>query len=87
MKRLGILGTFVWDRIWTLADQEAGRPFETWGGMAYSLAAAAAARAEVRRRAFKSAQECCRIVSAELPGTAGGVGAAAVFKRETFGHV
>jgi glucokinase len=44
-------------------------------------------RAEVRRRAFKSAQECCRIVSAELPGTAGLVGAAAVFKRETYGSV
>ncbi|HEX7243043.1 MAG TPA: ROK family protein [Longimicrobiaceae bacterium] len=44
-------------------------------------------RAEVRRRAFKSAQECCRIVPAELPGTAGVVGAAAVFKRETYGHV
>lgn len=44
-------------------------------------------RAEVRRRAFRSAQECCRIVSAELPGTAGVVGAAAVFKRETYGHV
>jgi glucokinase len=44
-------------------------------------------RAEVRRRAFKSAQECCRIVSAELPGTAGLVGAAAVFKRETYGQV
>jgi glucokinase len=44
-------------------------------------------RAEVRRRAFKSAQECCKIVSAELPGTAGVVGAAAVFKRETYGSV
>lgn len=44
-------------------------------------------RAEVRRRAFTSAQECCKIVSAELPGTAGVVGAAAVFKRETFGSV
>lgn len=43
VKRLGILGTFVWDRIWTLADQEAGRPFETWGGMSYSISAAAAA--------------------------------------------
>ena len=42
--RLGILGTFVWDRIWTLDDQAAGRPFESWGGLAYSLAAAAAAR-------------------------------------------
>ncbi|HEX2092206.1 MAG TPA: ROK family glucokinase [Longimicrobiaceae bacterium] len=44
-------------------------------------------RAEVRRRAFRSAQECCRIVPAELPGTAGVVGAAAVFKKEKFGHV
>jgi glucokinase len=39
-------------------------------------------RAEVRRRAFRSAEERCRIVSAELPGTAGVVGAAAVFKNE-----
>ena len=44
-------------------------------------------RAEVRRRAFKSAQEHCEIVSAELPGTAGLVGAAAVFKNETYGSV
>jgi glucokinase len=39
-------------------------------------------RAEVRRRAFRSAQERCDIVSAELPGTAGVVGAAAVFRNE-----
>ena len=44
-------------------------------------------RAEVRRRAFRSAQECCRIVSGQLPGTAGVVGAAAVFKKENYGHV
>lgn len=44
-------------------------------------------RAEVRRRAFKSAQECCRIVPAELPGTAGVVGAAGVFKKENYGAV
>jgi sugar/nucleoside kinase (ribokinase family) len=44
--RLGVVGTFVWDTIWTLEDVQAGRPFETWGGVAYSLAAAAAARAE-----------------------------------------
>ncbi|HWK89656.1 MAG TPA: ROK family protein [Longimicrobium sp.] len=44
-------------------------------------------RAEVRRRAFKSAQECCRIVPAELPGTAGVVGAAGVFKMENYGSV
>ena len=42
-KRVGILGTFVWDTIWTLEDQAAGRPFESWGGVAYSLAAGAAA--------------------------------------------
>jgi glucokinase len=41
--------------------------------------------AEVRRRAFRSAQEHCRIVPAELPGTAGVVGAAAVFKKENYG--
>jgi glucokinase len=44
-------------------------------------------RGEVRRRAFRAAEERCRIVSAELPGTAGVVGAAAVFKNETFGAV
>lgn len=44
-------------------------------------------RAEVRRRAFRSAEERCQIVPAELPGTAGVVGAAAVFKLETYGHV
>jgi glucokinase len=44
-------------------------------------------RAEVRRRAFRSAEERCRIVSADLPGTAGVVGAAAVFKKETYGAV
>jgi len=44
-------------------------------------------RAEVRRRAFKSAQEACQIVSAQLPGTAGVVGAIAVFKKEMYGVV
>jgi glucokinase len=44
-------------------------------------------RAEVRKRAFKSAQERCSIVSGQLPGTAGVVGAAAVFKNDTFGFV
>jgi glucokinase len=42
-------------------------------------------RAEVRRRAFRSAQECCQIVPAVLNGTAGVVGAAAVFKKENLG--
>lgn len=44
-------------------------------------------RAEVRRRAFRSAEEACQIVSARLPGTAGVIGAAGVFKRETYGSV
>ena len=44
-------------------------------------------RAEVRRRAFRSAEEACQIVSGQLPGTAGVIGAAAVFKRETYGKV
>ena len=44
-------------------------------------------RAEVRRRAFKSAQEACQIVSAQLPGTAGLIGAIAVFKKEIYGAV
>jgi glucokinase len=44
-------------------------------------------RAEVRKRSFKSAQEACEIVSAQLPGTAGLVGAIAVFKKEIFGAV
>jgi glucokinase len=44
-------------------------------------------QAEVRKRAFKSAQEACEIVSAQLPGTAGVVGAVAVFKKETYGVV
>jgi glucokinase len=44
-------------------------------------------RAEVRRRAFRSAQEACEIVSAQLPGTAGVIGAIAVFKKEIYGAV
>ncbi|HEX9885626.1 MAG TPA: ROK family protein [Longimicrobiales bacterium] len=44
-------------------------------------------RAEVRRRAFRSAQEACEILPAALPETAGVIGAAGVFKRVTFGSV
>jgi glucokinase len=44
-------------------------------------------RAEVRRRAFRTAEERCRIVPGVLPGTAGVVGAVAVFKSETYGRV
>lgn len=45
MKRLGVIGTLVWDHIWY---REAGaarnQPVEEWGGIAYSLAALAAHR-------------------------------------------
>ncbi len=44
-------------------------------------------RAEVRRRAFRSSAEACRIVPASLPGTAGVIGAAAVFKHAAYGTV
>lgn len=44
-------------------------------------------RAEVRRRSFKVSQEACQIVPATLPGLAGVIGAAAVFKKETYGVV
>lgn len=43
-RRLGIIGTFVWDTVWTLEDQAAGRPLETWGGVSFSVASAAATR-------------------------------------------
>jgi glucokinase len=44
-------------------------------------------RSEVRRRAFRTAEESCQIVPGELSGTAGVVGAIAVFKQETYGSV
>ncbi|HEX5520543.1 MAG TPA: ROK family protein [Longimicrobiaceae bacterium] len=44
-------------------------------------------RSEVRRRAFRSAEERCEIVAAQLPGTAGVIGAAAVFKKVHYGKV
>ena len=44
-------------------------------------------RIAVRRRAFPSALDVCRIVPADLPDTAGVVGAAGVFKRTTLGRV
>lgn len=42
-------------------------------------------RTEVRRRAFSPAVEAVRIVPAELPGTAGIVGAVAAFKMDRMG--
>ena len=44
-------------------------------------------RAEVHRRAFRSAAAACRIVPAELPDTAGIIGAAAVLKRALHGSL
>ena len=44
-------------------------------------------RSEIRRRAFRSAYDACRILPAQLPETAGMIGAAAVFKKTVFGAV
>jgi glucokinase len=44
-------------------------------------------KAEVRKRAFRSAMDSCQICPAQLPGTAGVIGAAAVFKKDTYGEV
>jgi glucokinase len=44
-------------------------------------------KAEVRKRAFRSALDACQICPAQLPGTAGVIGAAAVFKKDTYGVV
>jgi glucokinase len=44
-------------------------------------------RSEVRRRAFKSALDACQICAAQLPGTAGVIGAAGVFKKDHFGVI
>lgn len=44
-------------------------------------------RDEVKHRAFRSAARACRIVQAELPATAGLVGAAGVFKLTVHGNV
>jgi glucokinase len=42
---------------------------------------------EVRRRAFRSAVDACKIVPAALPETAGVIGAAGIFKKERFGSI
>lgn len=42
-KRLGVIGTPVWDRLWRWEDGRlADEPVEGWGGITYSLAALAA---------------------------------------------
>ena len=77
MKRLGVLGTLVWDRIWTLEDAARGEPFTSWGGIAYSLASAAAARPEgwevvpVVKVGRDLADEARELLAA-LPGVAAG---------------
>jgi hypothetical protein len=78
-QKLGVLGTFVWDTLWTLADVQAGKAFETWGGVAYSLAAAAAARppgweiVPLARVGADLSDEAHRFVAA-LPGLSAGPG-------------
>jgi glucokinase len=44
-------------------------------------------RAEIRRRAFRVAEQACRIVASSLAGAAGVIGAVACFKRESYGKV
>lgn len=44
-------------------------------------------RAEVQARVFPEAWRACEIVPAELPGTAGAIGAAGLFKRTTNGRI
>ncbi|MEP7348114.1 MAG: ROK family protein [Gemmatimonadaceae bacterium] len=44
-------------------------------------------RKEVRKRAFRTAVESCRIVPGSLPGTAGVVGAVATFKQQVLGGI
>jgi hypothetical protein len=77
--KLGVVGTFVWDTIWTLDEVRAGQPFETWGGLAYSLAGAAAARPEgweivpIAKVGSDLADEAHRFM-AGLPGVSPGRG-------------
>ncbi len=44
-------------------------------------------RAEIRRRAFTSAAEACKVMPAALPDTAGVIGAAGLFKKVNYGAV
>lgn len=44
-------------------------------------------RKEIRRRAFRVAEQACKIVPSELQGMAGVIGAVACFKRERYGQV
>ena len=42
MRRLGVIGTMVWDTIWR--EPQSAAPLEEWGGINYALAAADAVR-------------------------------------------
>jgi glucokinase len=44
-------------------------------------------RAEIRKRAFRVAEQACKIVPSALNGTAGIIGAVACFKKEVYGSV
>src|SRR3954468_2232490 len=57
------------------------------GGTAAGDALFVPLRAEVRRRAFRSAVEATRIDAGSLPGTAGVVGAVATFKMQHLGSM
>jgi hypothetical protein len=47
VKRLGVVGTLVWDRIWHRQGSALrAQPLQEWGGIAYSLAALSAQRLE-----------------------------------------
>jgi sugar/nucleoside kinase (ribokinase family) len=72
--RVGLLGTFVRDTIWTVEDVRRGRPFTAWGGIAYALAAAAAARPRGWQlvpvaKVGADLAESARAFAGSLPGT------------------
>lgn len=77
--RLGIIGTMVWDRIF--ARDGRGAPVEEWGGIAYGLAAASAARPDGWElvpilKVGQDLDDRARAFMSELPGVA--VGSAVV---------
>lgn len=80
-KRLGVLGTMVWDRIY--ARDVRVEPVEEWGGIAYALAAVAASRPEGWEivplvRIGQDLEASARRFLAELPGFDLGHGVRAV---------
>ena len=79
--RLGILGTMVWDRIFARDGRAA--PVEEWGGIAYALSAASAARPEGWElvpilKVGRDLEARARSFLAELPGLDVGPGVVVV---------